>query len=142
MIIELIVRWKNDIQIDVDKVTDWPNVSIIVAVHNEEKYIERKLQNIRQLAYPGVLELVVVSDGSTDKTNAIIESQDDVAAYSYQPARGKPSAFIQQQVEDLFTMSSEAFNLNYPDEQEKGKKGGDTSASAQQLQKELDDLFG
>ncbi len=92
LIIELIVRWKNDIQIDVDKVTDWPNVSIIVAVHNEEKYIERKLQNIRQLAYPGVLELVVVSDGSTDKTNAIIESQDDVAAYSYQPARGKPSA--------------------------------------------------
>jgi len=45
-----------------------PRVSIVVAAHNEEAYISRKLNNIlRDIDYPSEkIELIVVSDGSTD----------------------------------------------------------------------------
>lgn len=48
-----------------------PSVSVIVAVYNEERVIERKLKNLFDLDYPAsLLEIVVSSDGSTDQTEA------------------------------------------------------------------------
>lgn len=50
-----------------------PKVTIILTVHNEEKKLHRKLQNLSELNYPGqLLETIVVSDGSTDRTNSIL----------------------------------------------------------------------
>lgn len=46
-----------------------PTVSLIVACHNEERVIEAKLDNALGLEYPeDKLEVVVVSDGSSDRT--------------------------------------------------------------------------
>src|SRR3569832_1737010 len=46
-----------------------PPVSIILAVYNEEKLIERKLKNQLELDYPAsLLEIIVSSDGSADRT--------------------------------------------------------------------------
>lgn len=46
-------------------------VSVIVAVYNEERVIERKLKNLFELDYPPpLLEIIVSSDGSTDGTEA------------------------------------------------------------------------
>lgn len=46
-----------------------------MAVHNEEKYLEQKLQNLLQLDYPAdLMEALVVSDGSTDRTNDILRN--------------------------------------------------------------------
>jgi cellulose synthase/poly-beta-1,6-N-acetylglucosamine synthase-like glycosyltransferase len=46
-----------------------------MAVCNEEQYLARKLTGLAQLDYPkDQLEVIVVSDGSTDSTNAILES--------------------------------------------------------------------
>jgi poly-beta-1,6-N-acetyl-D-glucosamine synthase len=51
----------------------FPRISIVIAVRNEEKYLETKLHNLQQLHYPGELvETFVVSDGSTDQTNDIL----------------------------------------------------------------------
>ena len=51
-----------------------PYVSFIVAVYNEEKSIEAKVQNCLQIEYPGnLIEFIFVSDGSTDGTNEILE---------------------------------------------------------------------
>ena len=47
-----------------------PSVSLIVAAHNEGDVIAEKVQNMRALEYPGELELIVASDGSTDATVA------------------------------------------------------------------------
>ena len=48
-----------------------PSVSVIVAVYNEERTIERKLKNLFDLDYPApLLEIIVSSDGSTDQTEA------------------------------------------------------------------------
>jgi cellulose synthase/poly-beta-1,6-N-acetylglucosamine synthase-like glycosyltransferase len=53
-----------------------PSVSLIVPVHNEQARIERKLANTRALRYPADrLQTLFVSDGSTDRTVAIIREQ-------------------------------------------------------------------
>lgn len=52
-----------------------PRVSIVVAAYNEEKAIADKLENILALDYPmEKLEIVVVSDCSSDKTDEIVRS--------------------------------------------------------------------
>lgn len=44
-------------------------ISILIPAHNEENYIEKKVENILSLNYPNEkLEIIIGSDGSTDKT--------------------------------------------------------------------------
>ncbi|MEM4204456.1 MAG: glycosyltransferase family 2 protein [Candidatus Methanomethylicaceae archaeon] len=51
-----------------------PTVSFIVSVYNEEKSIEGKVINTLQINYPPeLIEFIFVSDGSTDRTNEILE---------------------------------------------------------------------
>jgi cellulose synthase/poly-beta-1,6-N-acetylglucosamine synthase-like glycosyltransferase len=50
-----------------------PSVTIIVPVHNEEKRIAAKLGHCLDLLYPqDQLEIIVASDGSTDRTEEIV----------------------------------------------------------------------
>jgi poly-beta-1,6-N-acetyl-D-glucosamine synthase len=50
-----------------------PAVSAVMVVRNEEEAIARKLENLLGLEYPaGKLEVVVVSDGSSDGTDGIL----------------------------------------------------------------------
>lgn len=49
-----------------------PSVSLLIAAYNEEKIIERKILNALEIDYPREkLDIVVVSDGSTDRTDEI-----------------------------------------------------------------------
>jgi cellulose synthase/poly-beta-1,6-N-acetylglucosamine synthase-like glycosyltransferase len=51
-----------------------PDVSVIVAAHDEEDVIARRVDNLLELDYPAEhLEIVVASDGSTDRTDEIVE---------------------------------------------------------------------
>jgi cellulose synthase/poly-beta-1,6-N-acetylglucosamine synthase-like glycosyltransferase len=51
-----------------------PSVAVIVAAHDEEAVIERRLENLLALDYPADgLELVVASDASRDRTNELVE---------------------------------------------------------------------
>jgi len=53
----------------------WPDVYILMAVYNEEKVIQKKLESIISAHYPyGNVHFYIGSDCSTDKTNKIIES--------------------------------------------------------------------
>jgi cellulose synthase/poly-beta-1,6-N-acetylglucosamine synthase-like glycosyltransferase len=52
-----------------------PTVAVIVAAHDEEPVIERRVANLRALDYPfDRLELVVTSDASTDRTEELAEA--------------------------------------------------------------------
>lgn len=52
-----------------------PSVSIVLSVYNEENVIKEKIQNFLSLDYPPeLLEMVIVSDKCTDKTEEIIRS--------------------------------------------------------------------
>ena len=55
-----------------------PRVSLIIAAHNEEACLRRRLENALSLDYPRErLEIIVASDGSTDRTAAIAASFSD-----------------------------------------------------------------
>lgn len=50
-----------------------PSVSLVISAFNEEMILSKKLENALLLNYPeNLLEIAVISDGSTDKTNKII----------------------------------------------------------------------
>ncbi len=52
-----------------------PSVTLIVAAHDEEDVIERRLDNLLQLDYPpDKLDIVVASDASTDRTDELVKS--------------------------------------------------------------------
>ena len=49
-----------------------PSVAVIVAAHNEDAVIERRIANLRELDYPADrVEIVVTSDASTDATEKL-----------------------------------------------------------------------
>ncbi|HEX2835404.1 MAG TPA: glycosyltransferase family 2 protein [Thermoanaerobaculia bacterium] len=49
-----------------------PSISIVIAVYNEEDFIETKIRNSLAVDYPhDKLEVLIVSDGSTDRTNTL-----------------------------------------------------------------------
>src|SRR5512132_2136398 len=50
-------------------------VSVVVAAHDEEDVIERRVRNLLELDYPPhKLEVVVASDASTDQTDEIVSA--------------------------------------------------------------------
>ena len=72
-----------------------PLVSIIMVVRNEEEILKTKLQNLLSLDYPADrCQIVVVSDGSTDRTGDLLRQYADdprVHVVLNQLAKGKAS---------------------------------------------------
>jgi glycosyltransferase involved in cell wall biosynthesis len=57
----------------VRKGEEFPTVAVIVAAHDEEEVIERRLENLLALDYPPeLLEVVVASDASGDRTDELV----------------------------------------------------------------------
>ena len=51
-----------------------PRVSFIIAAHNEEKNIVGRIENLLKINYPrNLIEIIVASDGSTDRTNESVK---------------------------------------------------------------------
>lgn len=69
-----------------------PTISILIAAHNEEAVIAKRLENALAINYPrDKFQIVVASDGSSDHTAEIVRSFADrgVKLLDYQPNRGK-----------------------------------------------------
>jgi cellulose synthase/poly-beta-1,6-N-acetylglucosamine synthase-like glycosyltransferase len=54
------------------------SVTLVIAAYNEGAVIEQKIRNARALKYPGDVEIIVASDGSTDDTVAKAREADCV----------------------------------------------------------------
>jgi len=57
----------------VEKSQITPAVTVLITAYNEEKVIRAKLENTLQIVYDGEMEILVASDGSTDKTDEIVK---------------------------------------------------------------------
>lgn len=67
-------------------------VSVVIPCYNCEKYIYETIQSVLNQTYKNI-EIIVVNDGSTDKSKEIILSfKDDRIKYIYQENRGVASA--------------------------------------------------
>jgi cellulose synthase/poly-beta-1,6-N-acetylglucosamine synthase-like glycosyltransferase len=70
--------FKKNRKYNLDSFSTLPTVSLIIACHNEEGVIGEKIENSLELDYPAdKLEIIVFSDGSTDKTAEIVKSYED-----------------------------------------------------------------
>ncbi len=72
-----------------------PEVTILCAAYNEEKVIGAKIESFLALDYPqDKVRMIVISDDSSDKTNAIVSSFPDpnLELIVQKPRAGKPSA--------------------------------------------------
>jgi len=74
-------------------------VSLILAAYNEEKVLDEKIRNSFELEYPREdLEILVGSDGSTDRTEAIAaQYAPDVKLFAF-PQRSGKSAVLNRMV--------------------------------------------
>jgi GT2 family glycosyltransferase len=71
-----------------------PNLTVVIPAHNEAGVIEGKLENTLALDYPrDRLEVLVVSDGSTDGTDAVVARYENPRLHLLvQPRQGKAFA--------------------------------------------------
>ena len=74
-------------------VVDPPPLAIIIAAYNEEEYITQKIENTLALDYPRhKLEIVFVTDGSTDRTPDLIRQYPGINLYHQPERKGKVAA--------------------------------------------------
>jgi len=72
ILLYLITQFKRVRITDSDS-SDWPTVTLLISAYNEEDTIADKIANSLKLDYPfSLLEIIVISDGSSDKTNRIV----------------------------------------------------------------------
>jgi biofilm PGA synthesis N-glycosyltransferase PgaC len=70
--------------------TDWPEVTLVIAAYNEERFIAEKLQNSKALDYLiDRLSIMVVTDGSSDNTINIVSKFASVEHFHEPERRGK-----------------------------------------------------
>jgi glycosyltransferase involved in cell wall biosynthesis len=65
-------------------------ISCIVCAYNEADRIRHILEAVHR--HPSLHEVIVVNDGSTDATNALVAGYADIRSISYTPNRGKTYA--------------------------------------------------
>ena len=95
IILRLLAIGKKPNAIVYDQDEDFPFVSIIMSVYNEESVIEQKLESLLALDYPtDKWRILIGSDCSSDKTNEIVsrraEIEERLHFYPFQQRRGKP----------------------------------------------------
>lgn len=73
--------------------TTLPTCTLVVAAYNEEAFIAEKIQNTLALNYPeGKLDLVFITDGSTDRTPELIAAYPRIKLEHRNERKGKLAA--------------------------------------------------
>jgi cellulose synthase/poly-beta-1,6-N-acetylglucosamine synthase-like glycosyltransferase len=76
-----------------DAAAPLPSVSIVIAARNEAARLPARIDNILAQTYPADrLQVIVVSDGSTDHTSAVLGAFGSAVETVTVPARGKAAA--------------------------------------------------
>jgi cellulose synthase/poly-beta-1,6-N-acetylglucosamine synthase-like glycosyltransferase len=80
-----------------------PTISIVIPVHNEAARLESKIDNTLALDYPADrMEIVIVSDGSTDRTVELVRARSDSRLVLIElPERGGKAAALNAALERI-----------------------------------------
>ncbi|MDP2415213.1 glycosyltransferase family 2 protein [Daejeonella sp.] len=72
---------------------DLPTCTLLIAAYNEENFISEKIRNTLALEYPdGKLELIFITDGSTDRTPDILKEYPQIKLLHQKERKGKVAA--------------------------------------------------
>ena len=109
VIITLLAKFK--LKSKIEKLTDLPEITFLVAAYNEEDIIEEKIQNCLQLEYPkSKVQFAFITDGSTDSTMDIIQKYSQFQIYHSIERKGKIAAVnrVMKLINTPFTVFSDA----------------------------------
>jgi cellulose synthase/poly-beta-1,6-N-acetylglucosamine synthase-like glycosyltransferase len=86
---------KSELKLSSYAANELPVISVLIAAHNEEKMIGEKLDSVLAGEYPlERMEVLVGSDASTDRTNAILKRKEKsnpaLKLFLYEERLGKP----------------------------------------------------
>jgi poly-beta-1,6-N-acetyl-D-glucosamine synthase len=70
----------------------WPSISIVIAARDEAERLPARIANLLACPYDGPRQIIVVSDGSTDGTAAMLERYAGTVESIEVPRGGKPRA--------------------------------------------------
>src|SRR5215510_1356896 len=70
----------------------WPTLSVVIAARNEAHRLPRRINNLLEQSYPHLIEIIVVSDGSTDGTRDAMIPFSERVRFIDLPRGGKPRA--------------------------------------------------
>ncbi|HXQ25408.1 MAG TPA: glycosyltransferase family 2 protein [Candidatus Acidoferrales bacterium] len=104
--------------IDIDT-AEWPDVTVLVAAHNEEKVITNILAALMAVNYPQEKMLVVpVNDRSTDRTREIIDKFSDehpgrIRAFHRESGKGGKAAALKDAMQMVETEVILIFDADY-----------------------------
>lgn len=91
-----------------------PSVTLLIAAYNEEKWIDKKIINCKQINYPkDKLQVIWVIDGSDDQSYEKLLKYNDITILYEKDRRGKTSAInrAMKQVKSDITVFSDANTL-------------------------------
>lgn len=94
-LLKLLAKGKSN-NLDIfENINDFPAVSVIMSLYNEEKVIAQKLQTLSAQRYPdSKLNFFIGSDASSDRTNAIVDDfirgKNNFQFHPFPQRRGKP----------------------------------------------------
>lgn len=91
-----------------------PSITILIAAYNEEKCISNTLESIKNQDYCGEIEVIIIDDGSTDKTReAILNTKCQNLNLINADHEGKASALnmglLQARYEYIITIDADTF---------------------------------
>ncbi len=92
-------------------------VSVVIPVYNGEKYIRKAIQSVLNQSYTNV-EIIVIDDASTDRTQQIILNEFDSLVIYYKNPENKERSYSRNKGVELST-GKYIFFLDYDDEWEK-----------------------
>jgi cellulose synthase/poly-beta-1,6-N-acetylglucosamine synthase-like glycosyltransferase len=111
---------RNDRRIYALRQEELPSVSLVIAAYNEQRHLPDRIINIRNLEYPrNKLEVIIVSDGSDDRSNEILSRATDeqIRTILLPSRKGKANALnvgVAQATNDILIFS-DAATLFAPD---------------------------
>lgn len=96
LLVRFLSRGKQNNKVVFQEEQQFPFISVIMSVYNEEKVIEQKLESLLQQDYPKEkFAIFIGSDCSADQTNPLIENfsvhYPNLHFFPYVERRGKPS---------------------------------------------------
>lgn len=98
---------------NISEVDNWPEVAVVIAAFNEEQDIKQRVENLLSQDYPAdKITYYIGSDGSTDRTNEILNEFTDsrLNAQLFEENRGKASVLnnLVELVKQPFIVFSDA----------------------------------
>jgi len=101
---------KNSIK-NISEVENWPKVAVVIAAFNEEQDIKQRVENLLSQDYPAEkITYYIGSDGSTDRTNEILNEFTDCRLNTQLFAQNRGKASVLNNLLELVTQPIVVFS--------------------------------